>query len=264
MPFNQKDAIEWYFFDLFAEEKSLIQAVVTRKGGISPHPWASLNMATSVGDSRENVLENRRRIQQALGLQKAWFFDVWQVHGTNVIATRSPRLPGEPHQKADAMMTDHPEVALLMLFADCVPIFLYDPIHRAIALVHAGWQGTVSHVVQHAVSRMKEYYGTKTQDLLAGIGPSICQKHYEVGEEVIERVRTKFQESDGLLSHTDNGKAHFDLWQANLQILLECGLQNDHIQVSGICTVEDPERWYSHRGEQGKTGRFGAVLALRQ
>lgn len=264
MPFDRNDTIEWYFFDLLAEEKGLIQAVVTRKGGISPHPWASLNMATTVGDSRENVLENRRRIQQALGLQRQRFFDVWQVHGTNVVATRSPRLPGEAHQKADAMLTDHPEVALLMLFADCVPIFLYDPIHRAIALVHAGWQGTVAWVVRHAVLRMKENYGTKPQDLLAGIGPSICQKHYEVGEEVVERVRTEFQQSDGLLSYPENGRAHFDLWRANRQILLECGLKSDHIQVAEICTVEDPTRWYSHRGERGKTGRFGAVLALRQ
>jgi len=264
MPFDRNDTIEWYFFDLFAEEKGLIQAVMTRKGGISPHPWASLNMATSVGDSRENVLENRRRIQQALGLQKQWFFDVWQVHGINVIATRSPRLPGEPHQKADAIMTDHSEVALLMLFADCVPIFLYDPIHRAIALVHAGWQGTITRVVRHAVLRMKDQYGTKPQDLLAGVGPSICQKHYEVGEEVAERVRTEFQESDDLLSYPENGRAHFDLWQANRQILLECGLQLHHIQVAEVCTVEDSSRWYSHRGERGKTGRFGAVLALRQ
>lgn len=263
MPFVSNRGLRWYEFDLFQGEKGLIHGVFTRQGGISPEPWDGLNMATSVGDSRERVIENRRRILDAMGLQDRGFFDVWQVHGRDVLLADRPRMDGEAHQKADGMVTQQDHLALLMLFADCVPVILFDPVRNAVGMAHAGWQGTVKKVPAAAVEQMNRRFGSRPQNLLAGIGPSICPGHYQVGSEVIEHVAQAFGD-DTLLTNRQDGKGHLDLWEANRRTLLECGLTEDHIQVSGICTLENPADWYSHRGEGGKTGRFGAVAAIRQ
>ncbi len=264
MPFEEHDGLRWYQFDLFMDEPGLIQGVFTRRGGVSPEPWSSLNMATSVGDSRERVIHNRARILEALSIPQYGFYDVWQVHGVEVLPTREPRPLDTPHRKADSILTDRTGVALLMLFADCVPIYLYDPIHRAVGMAHAGWQGTVAKIAARAVEAMRSAYGSRPEDLLAGIGPSICREHYQVGEEVIGRVEQAFDRESGLLSSHNDGKAQLDLWAANRQALLEAGVREGHIQVSQICTAEHPQDWFSHRGEKGKTGRFGAVFALRE
>ena len=263
MPFEQQANLRWYQFDLLADEPGLVHGVFTRQGGVSPEPWSSLNMATSVGDERERVIENRSRILNSLSLEGYGFHDVWQVHGTDVVVADAPRPLSVPHQKADSIITCHDHVALLMLFADCVPILLYDPIRRAVGMAHAGWQGTVAKVAARTVENMRQAFGSRPEDLLAGIGPSICQAHYQVGAEVIQRVNHAFGAEAGLLNGNSDGKAQLDLWEANRQVLIESGLLERHIQVSGLCTAEHPQDWYSHRGEHGKTGRFGAVLALR-
>jgi YfiH family protein len=263
MPFQSHASLRWYQFDLLADEPGLEQAIFTRQGGVSPNPWSSLNMATSVGDSRERVIENRALILAALKLQNYGVFDVWQVHGTDVLVTDYPRPLNVPHHKADSIITDRDGVALLMLFADCVPVFFYDPIHRAVGIAHAGWQGTVARVAAKTVESMGQAFGTRPEDLLAGIGPSICENHYQVGSEVIQQVVSAFGSESGLLNGYAEDKAHFNLWEANRRVLIESGVKDAHIQLSGLCTLEDPGDWYSHRGEKGKTGRFGGVLALR-
>lgn len=263
MSFQANESLRWYQFEIFQDHPGLIQGIFTRQGGISPAPWSSLNMATSVGDTRERVVENRRRILDALHLPGWGFFDVWQVHGTHVIPAYSHRLPDQPHQKADAILTDRRGVALLMLFADCVPVFLYDPVQRVAGIAHAGWKGTVDQVAKKAVDHMASVYGSKPVDLLAGIGPSICQQHYEVGGDVIRQVDRSFGPGAGLLEKSGDGKARFDLWEANRRVLVNSGLLEDHIQISRLCTAESLDNWYSHRGEQGKTGRFAAVLAVQ-
>jgi YfiH family protein len=263
MPFQHNGPLRWYQFDLFMDQPGLAQGIFTRSGGVSPEPWASLNMATSGGDTRERVTENRQRILDGLGMPECGIFDVWQVHGTEVIPSRIPRLMGTLHQKADAILTDQPGLVLLMLFADCVPIFLYDPRHQAIGIVHAGWQGTVDHVAARAVGKMVSTYGSKPEELMVGIGPSICLDHYEVGLNVIARVDAAFGSEVGLLVHRKNGHAHLDLWKANQLVLTGAGVLPEHIEVAGLCTVEHPQDWYSHRGEKGQTGRFGGAFALR-
>jgi hypothetical protein len=182
------------------------------------------------------------------------------VHSADVVRAEAPRLPQSPHQKADAILTDRPEITLLMRFADCVPVLLVDPFHRAIGLIHAGWQGTVKRTAQAAVSAMQSQYGTRPQDLLAAIGPSIAAHHYEVGPEVMGQVRATFGERAGPLLPSNNGKVQFDLWAANRLVLEDAGVQR--IEVAGLCTACDLENWYSHRAENGRTGRFGAIITL--
>ncbi len=228
---------------------------------MSPAPWAALNLGGTVGDAPENVVENRRRVFQAVGKKVESLFDVWQVHSADVVRADSPRPLHLPHRLADAILTDRPEVTLFMRFADCVPIFVYDPLHQAVGLVHAGWQGTVKRVITNAIHAMQAEYGTAPQDVIATIGPSIGAHHYQVGADVINEVRSVFgQDAQSLLSE-DEGETRLDLWQANRLLLEQAGVRR--IEVAGICTACHPEDWFSHRGEKGKTGRFGAILALK-
>lgn len=240
----------------------ILHGFFTRKGGVSPNPWMSLNLATTVGDSRENVIENRKRIFELFSRPVKSLFDVWQVHSTDVICTDVSRDLNEPHQKADAIFTDRPEITLLMRFADCVPIILFDKCKHVVGIVHAGWQGTVNRIVHHAIETIQERYHVNPSDLVAGIGPSIGPDHYVVGENVFQEAETAFGKERERFFLRVNGSLFFNLWQANGYLLEEAGVAN--IYYSNICTACNLEDWYSHRAEHGKTGRFGAVIALKE
>ncbi len=253
-------ALRYFSFESFPD-KELQQGIFMRHGGVSPTPWVSLNTATTVGDSRDNIIENRRRIFSVLGRPVESIFDVWQVHGSQVICTEQPRPLDSPHQRADAIITDCPEITLFMRFADCVPIFLFDPVHKVVAIVHAGWKGTVDKIVSKSVAAMQARYHTQSADILAGIGPSIGPDHYEIGTDVARQVEAAFgQDAPEVLSR-DEGRTKFNLWQANLINLRNSGVKE--IELARICTACQTGDWYSHRAEHGKTGRFGAVLAIK-
>jgi YfiH family protein len=265
MPFHQPDSIRYFTFDLL-EEAQVIHAAITRRGGLSPKPWSSLNVGGTVGDDSARVFENRRRTFQALGRPFESLYDVWQVHGKRVVHAHAPRPPDMPHLKADAILTDRPGVTLFMRFADCVPIFLYDPVRNVIGLVHAGWQGTVNRVATEAVQAMHDRYGVRPAHILAGIGPSIGPHHYQVGPDVIQKVKESFGvDASDLLSPVEKEKNDhvvqlFDLWKSNRLILEQAGVRE--IEVCSLCTACHLDDWYSHRGEKGQTGRFGALIAL--
>lgn len=261
MPFHQVGALRYYTFDLF-DRHGIIHGLFTRLGGVSPVPWASLNLGGTMGDERENVIENRRRIFSVFNRPVESIFDSWQVHGRDVICADRPRPLDAAHQKADAILTDRPEISLFMRFADCVPILLYDPVRRAAGMVHAGWQGTVSFTAAAAVERMQSVYGSRPADLLAGIGPSICVDHYEIGRgpDVVAAVENAFGTDAAAVLNRSNGATHFDLWKANQIVLERSGVTQ--IEQSGLCTACHNEEWYSHRAEKGKTGRYGVLLAI--
>ncbi len=252
--------LRYFSFESFPEHE-VLQGIFMRHGGVSPDPWISLNTATTVGDSRDNIIENRQRIFSAIGRPVTSIFDVWQVHSSHVICSDDPRPLDTPHKKADAIVTDRPEITLFMRFADCVPIFLYDPIHRVTSIVHAGWKGTVENIVSQSIAAMQARYHSQSVDILAGIGPSIGPDHYEIGADVARLVERAFgQDAPELLSHA-GGRTFFDLWKANSLNLRQAGVKE--IELAGICTACQTGDWYSHRAEHGKTGRFGAILALK-
>lgn len=262
MRYLSSDGVRFLTADIF-EGKNIVHGFFTRHGGVSPAPWASLNMATSVGDSRENVLENRSRALKALSSKPKGIYDVWQVHGNRVVLTRQPRPLGEPHQQADAIITDHPDVMLLMMFADCVPVVFYDPHHHAVGIAHAGWKGTVAKVAQECVFSMKQAFGTQPEDLLVAIGPSICPEHYAVGSEVTHAIKNALGDDSSEVLLQENGMIALDLWRANEIILTQSGVLPHHIQTVEICTAEHTQDWYSHRAEMGKTGRFATMIGLK-
>jgi hypothetical protein len=210
------------------------------------------------------VRENRFRAFRALGRDPHSMFDVWQVHSADVVIATAPHDSIPRELKADGIITDKLDVTLFMRFADCTPILLFDPRHPAVGIVHAGWLGTVRKAASAAVDAMIAAYGSDPAQILAAIGPSIGPDHYEVGPEVVEQATHAFGADASLLFHQNSGpRPHFDLWAANRLALRQAGLQEQNIETAGICTACNPQDWYSHREQKGKTGRFGALIALR-
>lgn len=258
MPFHEHTGLRYYSFDIFSN--SILQAVFTRRGGVSPAPWHSLNLGGSVGDDPAHVAENRVRIFDALGRAPASIHDVWLVHGTDIVHADAPR-PLEKHpERADIILTNNPEVSLFMRFADCVPLLFHDPGKHVIGIAHAGWMGTVKGVAKTAIEEMQSRYGCNPKDIVAGIGPSISVDHYEVGEDVAMQFREKFGKNSERIIQARNGGTYLDLWEANLIQLQDAGVEQ--VQVSGVCTACHLDDWFSHRAEKGKTGRFGVLMAL--
>jgi YfiH family protein len=259
MPFVERDGLHYFQFESF-NRHGLVHGGFTRHGGVSPAPWASLNQGGTVGDERANVVENRRRIFTALGRPVESVFDVWQVHSKDVICSEVPRPLSDSHRKADAIATQNPAITLFMRFADCVPVLFYDPVQRVVAMAHAGWQGTVQKVAAATVEALVERYGSRPADLIAGIGPSIGPDHYVIGEDVINATRDAFGPQADELFVPHAGRVALDLWKANQLTLQAAGVEQ--IETAGTCTACHTEDWYSHRGEHGKTGRYGFLLAL--
>lgn len=254
------------FYDMTDwEGLPIVHAFTTRHGGVSPEPFAGLNLSISVGDTRANVVENRSRAFRAMGRDPDSIADLWQVHSADVIYADAPRAPGQEHHgKADALITDRPNVTLFLRFADCVPIMLYDKATHTIGLVHAGWRGTVARVCAATIEAMTARFGTNPANVSATIGPSISAQRYEVGPEVVAAAEAALGERVGETLSTPTGspesRPHFDLWRANAIVLEQAGVSE--IIVGGICTAENTRDFYSHRAEHGRTGRFGALLAL--
>lgn len=262
MPFHHSEPLRYYSFSIL-DPQPVHQGIFTRQGGVSPQPWASLNTGGLNGDEREHVVENRRRIFSEFQLPVESIFDVWQVHSADVVTAVAPRPLDEPHQKADAILTNRPGITLFMRFGDCVPVYFYDPKKCVIGLAHAGWPGTVAKVVEKTVAALWKNFRSDPADILAGIGPSICMDHYEIKEDVIVKVRASLgRDADQVLA-AKSERTYLDLWQSNRLQLLHAGVASEHIEMSRICTAENPADWYSHRAEHGKTGRFGALLALK-
>jgi YfiH family protein len=257
---NVKENLKYFTFDSFPKEK-INHGVFTRLGGISPDSFSSLNVGESAGDSRKNVVENRKRIFEVFDKPVESIYDVWQIHSNIVQFTDQPRKPGSKHEQADAIFTNSKNVSLFMQFADCVPILILDTDKDIIGIVHAGWQGTVKRIVQNSITYLIDNFACDPNDIQAGIGPSIGPDHYEVGRNVILEVKEKLNEiqSDVLISR--NGSTYFNLWKANEILLHQVGVKK--IEVAAICTACHLNEWYSYRLEGQKSGRFGVFMGLK-
>jgi YfiH family protein len=258
MPFSEHSDIRYFQFEIFSP--AVTHAVIARRGGVSPAPWESLNVGSTVGDELPRVRENRQRSFAALGRGLETLFDVWQVHSADVVCAEAPRDPSASLVQADVLLTDRAEITLYMRFADCVPILLHDPVRGVVGMAHAGWLGTVRGAARAAVERMVARYESRPADILAGIGPSIGPDHYEIGPDVSVQIQEAFPSQAGQLLRKRRKRTYLDLWKANELQLRNAGVEQ--IELAGLCTACHLEDWFSHRAEQGKTGRFGALIGL--
>lgn len=237
-------------FEHLAAEPWLVHAISTRAGGVSVGRFASLNVSFSVGDERTNVEENLRRLRKALGADE--LFSAYQVHG-NAVTLVEPHT--EPRPKCDVLITQSSERALMLRYADCTPILVADPKHRAVAAVHAGWRGSAVRAAGAAVRAMQEAFGTEPADVLAGIGPAIGPCCYQVGQDVVDA----FADRPWLFDE----QSRLDLWAANRQALMETGVPAEQIEVAAICTQCQSDRFFSHRANGGvPAGRFAGIIRL--
>lgn len=257
-------------YPMFVESGIVRHGFSTRLGGVSKGCYASMDLSFTRGDKEENVRENFRRIGEAIGIHCEDMVFSQQTHTTNVrVVTEADRGMGmmrpQEYMDVDGLATNVPGICLVTFYADCVPLFFVDPVKRVIGLSHSGWRGTVGKIGKVTVELMQKEYGCDPEDILAAVGPSVCQDCYEVSEEVIERFRANFKEEDwdSLFYRKENGRYQLDLWKANELIFKEAGITEEHIAVANLCTHCNSDILYSHRTMGDKRGNMAAFLALK-
>jgi len=254
----------------------------TRLGGVSKGHFASLNLGFGRGDKVENVTENYRRACKAMNGSYKDLVLSDQVHSTNVQYVDETFAAGENLEKklssTDGLLTDVPGLILATSYADCVPLFFADPVHKAVASSHSGWRGTVGFIGNRTADQMEEKFGSRREDIICVIGPSICQDCYEVSEDVIDEIKKVYardtwndifypKEAGSTSGIRDNGmdkKYQLDLWAANYHQLLLAGLKRKNIYVSGLCTCCSSLVLFSHRASNGKRGNLNGFIMINK
>jgi len=256
----------WYGAFPTLEQAGFVHGCSCRLHGESDIVDGTLNLALHVGDDVAKVLCNRKAFAEAVGVDASRFTTCQQVHGSKVVRVTEELIGSGAFDFAntiadtDALITNIPDVPLMLFYADCVPVLLADVATGAIGLAHAGWRGTVAHIARKTVCAMQEAFGTNPNDVLAAIGPSIGACCYEVDDF----VRDQASGYEEFFSAKGEGKYQLDLWGMNAKQLLEAGVSVENIMVAGVCTNDNKELFCSYRAEQGKTGRMGVCLCSKQ
>lgn len=256
LSFTQFNALGW-----------VIHGFTTRLGGVSEGAYKSLNMGLHVGDDRTAVLENRRLALGALGLDYKAAVAGEQVHGVEIAKVTKGDISKGAEDTAtalkgiDALVTDEAGVILTSYYADCVPVFLIDPEHRAVALVHSGWKGTIDKISSQTITYMEKTYGSRPESILAGIGPHIGPCCYEIDVQLAARFEQVFKHDDKLIIK-GSGRYYLDLSRAVTIQLLDSGCISDHIYDAALCTSCDTGLFFSHRAECGRTGRSASIICI--
>ena len=258
---------ELYQFDELASRAGLIHAITGRRGGTSPAPYDSLNLGYAVPDDPENVSRNRGTVADALGIGLDRVVTTKQVHGTaSAVVTGEDGGRGALDRATalsgfDNLVTKETGVYLWMSFADCVPILLYDPDTPAIGISHAGWRGALAGAAGSAAKRMMDEGMASPAGLSAYIGPSIGPCCYEVGSEVWQPFTERWPASVSGTPRPGNRRL-LDLWAAICADLRDTGVAAERIHCAETCTADNRDRFFSHRGDMGRSGRFAMIAGL--
>jgi len=266
---NRYKELEYLTFPLLERTGIVRHLFSTRTGGVSEGIYASMNLSYTRGDKKEAVDENFRRIAEVLHTTPEKIVCSRQTHTTNVrLVTKEDCGKGvsrpTDYEDVDGLITNVPGVVLCTLYADCVPLYFVDTENRAIGLGHSGWRGTAARMGRAVLKAMQDAFGTKPEDVLAAVGPSICQDCYEVSQEVIAIFRQEFGEESRYFYRKgkEEGKYQLDLWEANRRVLLGAGILPRNLAVTDLCTCCNSQYLFSHRASRGKRGNSGAFLEL--
>ncbi len=247
----------------------ILNFTTTRTGGVSAGSYGTLNLSSNSGDDLKKVITNREILLEKTKIAKDRMILPFQTHSYSVLLIDEDFLASdllrqnEKLNGVDALITNIPGVCIAVSTADCVPVLLYDPVNKAIASVHAGWKGTCTRIATHTVNLMKEAFGTNPKDLVATIGPSISPDVYEVGAELIDAfVHAGFDVKKIFAQR--KGKIYLNLWRANKDILLDNGVDESNIEVSGLCTYSEPDMFFSARRSGINSGRMLTGIMLRE
>jgi polyphenol oxidase len=252
---KQVGDLKFWLFSELSKEKYVTHFVSDRKS----FDEADFNLSYSTSPDPILVTENRTLVAKYMGVTFDTLYIPKQVHKDRILKV-DDKTTTEALEAIDALITNSTNVCIAVMSADCVPILLYDKKNHAAGAVHSGWKGTVAHILTKTLQSMQHEFGTQGADVVAAIGPSVCQASYEVGYEVVEAVRKSFNQSESLLQLQQNGKAKLDLWQANYLQLTTFGLKPENIEVANTCTVIHNQHFFSAR--KGDSGRFAAGIRL--
>ena len=263
---NQEGELCYLTFPKLEETKVVKHLFTTRMGGVSEGIYSSMNVSFTRGDEPEHVKENYARIAKVMGGDPSDFVCSDQTHTVNIrVVAKEDAGKGvtrpRDYTDVDGLITQEKGLILSTFFADCVPLYFVDPVTKSIGLAHSGWRGTAGRIGEKMIARMEESFGTRREDLLVAIGPSICQDCYEVSEDVAVIFQKEF--GDGVLKPGKaDGKYQLDLWKANKLVFLQAGLKEEQISVTDICTCCNGNLLFSHRFSQGKRGNLGAFMKI--
>lgn len=267
------NGVTFMTFDLF-KQAGVKHGFSTRLGGVSEGVYASMNLGFNRGDMDARVHENYRRMAHALDMNYDRMCLSKQTHTTNVrIVTEEDAGNGLhkplPYDDVDGLITNVKDMPLVTFYADCVPLFLYDPVKEVVALSHSGWRGTVGKIGKVTVDKMVEAFGCKREDIICGVAPSICKDCYEISNDVAEEFRKAFgkQAEESLLRPStfnpdDPDKYMLNLWEACRLVFIEAGISEDHIEITDYCTRCNPELFYSLRIMGANRGSLAAFISL--
>lgn len=269
---REKNQVPFLSFQGLRDTGMVIDGFSTKLGGVSQGKYATMNFAYTRGDAPEHVLENFTRMAEALGVERDSMVVSHQTHTVNVRrVTGADKGKGVIRQRdytdVDGLLTNEPGITLVTFYADCVPLYFVDPVRRAIALSHSGWRGTVNRMGQATLDAMKKEFGTNPADVVAAIGPSICQDCFEVGEEVAEEFNNAFSSDyrEELLKEGKRpGKYQLNLWKANEIVLMEAGVKPENIHTTNVCTMCNHNYLFSHRVVGQERGTLAAFLCLKE
>lgn len=264
---STEGTVQIHRFGVFADHPTLETGVTQRLGGVSEGPYGSLNLGLHVGDDPAKVMENRIRLCETVGFDLDRMVVPQQVHqGTVTLvegshAGRGARSQEDALTATDALVTGEDNILLTVMLADCVPVVIFDPVNRVVAVAHAGWGGTVKHVTTNAVSTMINTFGSSPAQLLAAIGPAIGPDSYEVRDDVIAQANAAFPE-EGVIQVRDDGSHTFDLWKANHLQLRGSGIPDSQIEIAAVDTYTSTDLYFSDRRIR-PCGRFMCFAGLR-
>ena len=259
-------------FNIFKQLTEITHCYTTRLDGVSQKPFDSLNLGFNRGDRNENVIENYHRVTDALGLSFEQLVLSDQIHSDVVIPIGKEHLGMGICQKStihgvDGMITDESGIGLTTFYADCVPLFFYDPVHKAIGLSHSGWRGTVKKIGIKTLEKMQERYKTDPREVYIGIGPAIGKCCYEVSEDVKKEFDLSF--NDDIIAKIVSTSSHnpskymLDLKMANYLMFQQYGVQTEKMEMTPLCTSCEEQLFFSHRRMGTARGSQVAILALR-
>jgi len=267
MKIAYRNNIPLFQFTKFLSHQSIDHFISGREGGISTGNFSSLNLGYKSGDDRKNVSKNWSLLCKALNIPDNKLLFPIQTHSKNIkIITEDIKVESyqdiqDKFPDTDGFITNRNDIYIAVLLADCVPVILFDPNNKIIAVVHSGWRGTIKNIVGHAIDLMESEFQCKSENILIGIGPSIGQDAFEVGPEVTQEfVHTFGDNAHSIIEKKE--KDHINLWNA---IKIQCvkkGIPEKNIEISGICNYSNPEDFYSYRQQKGTTGRFAAGIRL--
>ena len=268
MKINVHGNLKFITFDHISNTDLVNHAFTTRCGGVSSGNFSTLNLGLSRDDNKRDVLENYKIIAKSVGFDIENIVFSNQIHADHVhVATEIDRGNGILRKSTifdtDAFITNTKNVVLQTFHADCVPVFLLDPVKKVAGVVHAGWKGTLIEISSVTVKKMMDVFDTNPKDVLAGIGPSIGPTAFEVDEDVMLQFENRNSEFKKFIKASENNKYFIDLWEINKYSLINAGVQVENIEISGLCTFSDKDMFYSHRAMGDDRGTMSAFIELK-